>query len=275
MTPPPPNAAIKPPATLEAELAAVLAKLEEANQKKDLQQLMSLYSPSFPDLPQKAQEISRSWAAYDYLSLNFKLTEIKSPTPDSASARVTWKIKTRQRQTQKIKDITKVYLVSFTCESGQWRIQVSGKSRKGCGPGQIFMKPWGSFRSFLLLTLLLVLAGACATPPPHSPEGDYYLTADMTYLRDAATFDSNVVGQLYKGDQVEKLDVGPAGWWRVRSGRTGQIGWVSADLFSPTPVPVPLFVVTQTVNLRECPKELCPVPAAAFPGRPGAKDRTE
>ena len=93
-----------PPATLEAELSGVLAKLEEANQKKDLQQLLSLYSPSFPDLPQKAQEISRSWASYDYLSLNFKLTEIKSPTPDSASARVTWKIKTRQRQTQKIKD---------------------------------------------------------------------------------------------------------------------------------------------------------------------------
>ncbi|MCX5893905.1 MAG: SH3 domain-containing protein, partial [Deltaproteobacteria bacterium] len=99
--------------------------------------------------------------------------------------------------------------------------------------------------------------GACATPP-HSPEGDHYLTTDMTYLRDASTFDSNVVGQLYKGDQVEKLAVGPAGWWRVRSGRTGQVGWVAADLFSPTPVPVPRFVVTQTVNLRECPKDLCP-----------------
>lgn len=120
------------------------------------------------------------------------------------------------------------------------------------------MKPWGSCRPFLILSLLLVLASACATPLPHSPEGDYYLTTDMTYLRDAATFDSNVVGQLYKGDQVEKLDAGPADWWRVRSGRTGQVGWVSADLFSPTPVQVPLFVVTQTVNLRECPKELCP-----------------
>ena len=101
---PPPAGAVGPPATLEAELSGVLAKLEEANQKRDLQQLLSLYSPSFPDLPQKAQEISRSWASYDYLSLNFKLTEIKTPTPDSASALVTWKIKTRQRQTQKIKD---------------------------------------------------------------------------------------------------------------------------------------------------------------------------
>jgi hypothetical protein len=122
-TPPPAGGAVGPPATLEAELSGVLAKLEEANQKRDLQQLLSLYAPSFPDLPQKAQEISRSWASYDYLSLNFKLTEIKTPTPDSASALVTWKIKTRQRQTQEIKDTTKVYLVSFTRESGQWRIK--------------------------------------------------------------------------------------------------------------------------------------------------------
>ncbi len=123
MPPPSPKAATKPAPTIEANLSAVLAKLEEANQKKDLHQLMSLYSPSFLDLPEKAQEISRAWASYDYLSLHFKLTEIKNPTPESATARVTWKIKTRQRQTQKIKDITKVYLVSFTCESGQWRIQ--------------------------------------------------------------------------------------------------------------------------------------------------------
>jgi hypothetical protein len=127
---PPPSPAVKPPAPPAAELAAVLAKLEVANQKKDLHQLMSLYSPSFPDLPQKIQEISRSWDAYDYLSLNFKLTEINFQTPDSASARVTWKIKARHRQTKKIKDIIKVYLVRFTCESGQWRIKSLGKVEK-------------------------------------------------------------------------------------------------------------------------------------------------
>lgn len=120
------------------------------------------------------------------------------------------------------------------------------------------MKLCGNFRSILLATLLLVLAGACATPPPHPPEGYYYLTADTTYLRDQAALDGNVVGRLYKGDQVEKLDTGPAGWWQVRSGSTGQKGWVSAELFSPAPVPVPRFFVTQTVNLRECPQDRCP-----------------
>ncbi|MCL4501375.1 MAG: hypothetical protein M1438_05900 [Deltaproteobacteria bacterium] len=122
-TAPPPGVATGSPAALEAELSGVLAKLGEADQKKDLHQLLELYSPSFPNLPQKAQEISRSWASFDYLSLNFKLTEIISPAPDRASALVTWKIQARKRQTQEIKDTTKVFLVSFIRESGQWRIQ--------------------------------------------------------------------------------------------------------------------------------------------------------
>ena len=128
------------------------------------------------------------------------------------------------------------------------------------------MGPWRHFRSILIFTWIAALAGACATPAPERPGGDYYLVADMTYLRDAASFGSNVVGQLYKGDQVERLEVGESGWWRVRSGRTGLNGWVAAELFSSTPVPVPLFLVTHTVDLRECPKEVCPSLQMLFRG---------
>ena len=120
------------------------------------------------------------------------------------------------------------------------------------------MRLRGNFRSILLSTLLLVLAGACATPPPPAPGGTFYLNSDMTYLRDAAGFESHVVGQLYKGDQVERLAIGESGWWRVRSGRTSQAGWVPSELLSPKPVPVVYVYVTQTVHLRECPKEFCP-----------------
>ena len=120
------------------------------------------------------------------------------------------------------------------------------------------MGSWRNFRSLLIFTWIIALVGACIATPPHSPEGDYYLITDMTYMRDAATYDSNVVGQLYKGDQVEKVEVGGSGWWRVRSGRTGQNGWIPSELLSPNPVSVVYFYVTQTVNLRECPKEFCP-----------------
>jgi SH3-like domain-containing protein len=105
---------------------------------------------------------------------------------------------------------------------------------------------------------MVALAGACAAPPPPAPGGTFYLTSDMTYLRDAADFGSHVVGQLYKGDPVERLDIRETGWWRVHSGRTGQAGWVPAELLSPNPVPVVYVYVTQTVHLRECPKDFCP-----------------
>lgn len=129
----PPSAEVKPPASLEVELKEVLDRLEKANQKKDLQQLLSLYSPTFPDLPKKAQEISRSWASFDYLRLRYKLTDIESSTPDRASARVIWEIKTRHRQSREIKDTTKIYLVRFTCESGRWCIQSLEKVGKVAG----------------------------------------------------------------------------------------------------------------------------------------------
>jgi hypothetical protein len=130
---PPAVAGKLPPATLKADLEAVLARLAEANQKKDLHLLLSLYDPAFADLQQKSGEISRTWEIYDYLSLRFRIEEIKSPSPNAAVARVIWEAGTRNRATGKIKDFTIAYLVHFTNESGQWRIKSLEKIDK---PGQ-------------------------------------------------------------------------------------------------------------------------------------------
>lgn len=117
---------------------------------------------------------------------------------------------------------------------------------------------WRKIRSSLSFILLLGLIGACAAPPQTAPGAHFYLTSELTYLRDAGSYEGNVAGQLYKGDQVERLETADSGWWRVRSGRTGQTGWVPGKLFSPQPVPVADFFVIQSVHLRECPKEVCP-----------------
>jgi ketosteroid isomerase-like protein len=121
--PAPSAAAAQPPATLKAEFEAVLARLAEANQKKDLPQLLSVYDPAFPDLQHKTEEISRTWTTYDYRSLRFRIEEIKSQSPENASARVTWEVKTRNRATQEVKDFTRIYLVGFVKDAGQWRIR--------------------------------------------------------------------------------------------------------------------------------------------------------
>jgi hypothetical protein len=130
---PPAVAGKFPPATIKADLEAVLARLAEANKKKDLPLLLSLYDPAFSDLQQKSEEVSRTWDIYDYLSLRFRIEEIKSTSPDAAVARVIWEAGTRNRATGKIEDFTIAYLVHFTNDSGHWRIKSLEKIDK---PGQ-------------------------------------------------------------------------------------------------------------------------------------------
>lgn len=125
-----PAAPAQPPATLKAELEAVLGKLAEANQRKDLPLLLSLYDPSFPDLSGKTEEISRTWAAFDYRRLKFRIDELKSPAPDRAIARVTWEAETMNRSSHEVKDLTKRYLVEFTKASGRWRLKSLEKTGK-------------------------------------------------------------------------------------------------------------------------------------------------
>jgi len=121
--PPPAATKDRSAVTLKEELEAVLARLAEANRNKDLPQLLSLYDPAFPDLQQKAEEISRTWKIYDYRSLRFRIEEIRSQSPGNASAKVIWEAETRNRFTYKIKELTKTYQVWFINDSGQWRIK--------------------------------------------------------------------------------------------------------------------------------------------------------
>jgi hypothetical protein len=109
-------------ATLENQLAQVLAEIREANQKKDLSQLLSHYSPNFPQLQQRVQQISKAWKIYDYPKMDFKITEIKLLANKTAQARVTWNVETQNITTLKNKTIVKAYVIKFGKESSQWRI---------------------------------------------------------------------------------------------------------------------------------------------------------
>ncbi|MFZ5447895.1 MAG: SH3 domain-containing protein [Thermodesulfobacteriota bacterium] len=117
---------------------------------------------------------------------------------------------------------------------------------------------WFSFRT-ILIALVLALIGSCAPIRPTAPLAHYYVNSEIVYLRDGPRYEGRVLGQLYKGDQVETLESYGLEWWRVRSGRTGQEGWVQEGLISLNPVPINYFYVSpDTVALRECPGEECP-----------------
>ena len=103
-------------------MAQVLAGIREANQKKDLSQLLSHYSPNFPQLQQRVQQISKAWKIYDYPKMDFKITEIKLLANKTAQARVTWNVETQNITTLKNKTFVKTYVIRFGKESSQWRI---------------------------------------------------------------------------------------------------------------------------------------------------------
>jgi hypothetical protein len=109
-------------ASLETELSQVFDGIKETNQKKDLDQLLSFYSPNYPQLSKKAQSIKRSWKFFDYQDMAFKVQEIKLLTENTVSAWVTWDVVAKNLETHKVKNISKTYQVTFVKESGQWHI---------------------------------------------------------------------------------------------------------------------------------------------------------
>jgi hypothetical protein len=122
-------------------------------------------------------------------------------------------------------------------------------------------------RSSLILLLLIAFCISSCTPLPLEPKASvYYVTPVVTYLKECPAYDCKAVGDLYKTDQVEQLEV-KDGWWRVQAKRTGQIGWLPRELLSPMPVPVEYYyVAADSLELRECPSLDCPFRKILFKG---------
>jgi uncharacterized protein YgiM (DUF1202 family) len=110
----------------------------------------------------------------------------------------------------------------------------------------------------IILILLLGLTCSCAQAPVKPPEVSFYVTPEVTYLLDSPGGGGNVLGPLYRGDEVENLEVGESSWWRIKVLRSGQTGWIRKELLSSNPVAsVFYFVKEDTVPLLGCPRSDC------------------
>lgn len=122
-----PQAATKvpaePAAILKGQLEQVLAGIKEANQKKNLSQFLSHYSPNFAHLTQRAQDVSKAWKIYDYPKMEFEIKEIRPLDDNTIEGLVKWEVEAQNSSTLKRKNISKTYLIRFVRESGQWRIK--------------------------------------------------------------------------------------------------------------------------------------------------------
>jgi uncharacterized protein YgiM (DUF1202 family) len=82
---------------------------------------------------------------------------------------------------------------------------------------------------------------------------NFYVAYSTVYLRDCADYNCRAVELMNRGDRVEKLDQDYRGWWRVRSYKTGNSGWVPASAVSVRPGPPYFYVDVSSLALRAGP----------------------
>jgi hypothetical protein len=113
----------EPELSLKEQLEELLLNLRRAQQNKEIAPYLACYSPAFPDLDKKRQDTVKKWEAYDYPRMAFNLENIIPLGSESATARVTWDLETRNQRTGEIKIATLTYVVGFALEQRQWRIK--------------------------------------------------------------------------------------------------------------------------------------------------------
>jgi hypothetical protein len=131
---PPAPPSLSPAIPASGNLLKLLNQMREAQYKKDIQLFLEAYSPTFPGLEQKREQTLKIWEHFDYLDLQPHLTDVQQLDATTISGVVTWHIKTRDRQDNEIKTLSKMYLVKFSKESGEWRIQdIEAMATQGAG----------------------------------------------------------------------------------------------------------------------------------------------
>jgi uncharacterized protein YgiM (DUF1202 family) len=106
--------------------------------------------------------------------------------------------------------------------------------------------------------MVLGLTWSCAETQVKPPEVLFYVTPQVTYLYDRQGYDGNVLGPLFMGDKVERVDAGESDWWQVKLLRSGQTGWIPKELLSSKPVPSVFYYINEdTLPLLECPRSDC------------------
>jgi uncharacterized protein YgiM (DUF1202 family) len=104
--------------------------------------------------------------------------------------------------------------------------------------------------------MVMALVSGCQPPVttggyPVSPTYNYVVPT-VTYLRDCPGYDCGIVSEVYSGDRVVVLESNDFGWVRVQLDRNGNVGWISSDLLSYSPVPASFYVSLRSVYLRNC-----------------------
>ena len=103
------------------------------------------------------------------------------------------------------------------------------------------------FWTFIPIFLMLVSITPIECRSSEAVGSLYVVASEAALLRDNPAPDSGIITRLQNLDKVEYLDSNASGWWKVRSQRTGTVGWMTADLLSPAAPASPPAAPTKPV----------------------------
>jgi uncharacterized protein YgiM (DUF1202 family) len=106
----------------------------------------------------------------------------------------------------------------------------------------------------LILILAFILLNSCASLNRETES--FYCIQTVTYLRECPSNDCHVVAEIYYNDELNLLEEGDNGWWRVQTLDDQKIGWMQRDLLSKIQPPVKrYYIAVDGLPLRSSPSE--------------------
>ena len=110
----------------------------------------------------------------------------------------------------------------------------------------------------ILVCGIALFCSSCVPKQVETKSAVYYVTPVITYLKECPGYDCKVVGEVYRADRLEQLEV-KGDWWRMRLASGTLTGWLQRELVSPQPVAAAYYyVAADSLELRDCPSPDCP-----------------
>ena len=111
------------------EVTGILEQIRKAQLNKDINLFLNAYSPNFPNIINKKENILKIWQQYNYLDMHFYVENIQKLNAHTIMARVAWDIRLVNVHSKKKSNLLKDYTIHFSDVSGKWLIQelIQGK----------------------------------------------------------------------------------------------------------------------------------------------------
>jgi hypothetical protein len=120
------------------EVQLILDQVRRAQLVKDINLFLQAYSPTYPNLAEKKEDLLKSWQKYNYLDMNFIIENIQKKNAHTLVAEVACDITLEDIHSKKRSNLMKDYIINFSDVSGKRLIQEVTQDKKkdeGGSPG--------------------------------------------------------------------------------------------------------------------------------------------